>query len=111
MNERPSSAPKLVALVAASPSVCRCGTRLSPGTSCLVVEQLPPRVLPMFQDLGFCSVGCVRAHFLESLSILEGMEGPASEAVVSDLRLVYRDLTVSFAQLLAAQARIGAAGE
>lgn len=82
------------------PIACRCGTRIPKGGRHLEVGGLPPSAGGLFRGLGFCSLGCIRAFYLETLSALEGLDSPSAETMVSDLRETYIHLASSFAKML-----------
>ena len=79
--------------------VCRCGTRLPPGSSILTVADWHPTVARLLKDQSFCSVACLRAWFLESLNELDALDTPENESLVLDLRSVFIDLVLAFADL------------
>jgi len=92
--------PELTRRAPRDSETCRCGTRL--GTQPLLIEvtNLTPALSPLFRGQTFCSVSCLRAFFLESLTLLDGIDTPVGEAQVSDLRATYADLALAFAELL-----------
>ena len=79
---------------------CRCGARLPPGERTYVLDRLPEGLRPIVADRTYCSAVCVRAHFLEALSVLDGLDTPEGEEMVSDLREIYIQRAVTIAQLL-----------
>ena len=99
----PSSDPPPVHLIPLPPSkgmTCRCGNRSSAELRFLKVDGLPESVEGLFEGLGFCSVRCVRAQFLETLSILDELDTPMAEELVSDLRSTYLKFVAAFAAML-----------
>ncbi len=105
MGSEPSEAasprsPRIVRRSAEEPFRCGCGTRIPPGDSYLRVEGLPPSQRGPFEGRTFCSLACLREFYLETLSVLEAMDTPESQAVVSDLRATYLELGATFSRLL-----------
>ena len=101
--ERPAGAdaPRLFERVAVRTRTCRCGTRIPAGSAYLEIEGLPELVAETFHDQPFCSAPCARASFLEKLSLLEALDTPQAEALVTDLREMYLLLAASFATIVA----------
>ena len=97
------AAPKICERTSHGPISCRCGVRIPKGGRHLEVEGLPASAAGLFRGLGFCSLPCVRAFYLETLSALEGLDSPAAETMVSDLRETYIRLASSFAKMLGEQ--------
>lgn len=79
---------------------CRCGTKLPKGSPSLQLKSLPKALSKMFEGQSFCSFSCVRAEFLERLSIIEGLATPAAESMILDLGEMYAYLSSSFATLV-----------
>lgn len=79
---------------------CRCGTRFPIGASYLTVEKLPGSLLPIMGGLRFCSTRCLRAHFLETLEIVDAMDRVDSGKIVSDLRGLYHSLLRAYDHLV-----------
>ena len=92
-------APRLEARIAESIRVCRCGTRIARGGRYFGVGGLPGSLEELFHGEAFCSPTCVRACFLEDLSVLESITSPAADRQVSDLREVYIHLSSAFLKL------------
>jgi hypothetical protein len=55
----------------------------------------------MFREQVFCSAPCVRAHCLEMLSVLDSLDTPSAERVVTDLREVYAHLARALSRIRA----------
>lgn len=66
----------------------------------LEVVGLAESLQELFENRAFCSLGCVRAYFLETLNGLERLETPEGESLISDLRASYLYLASAFAALL-----------
>jgi len=94
-------APRIVQRTCSENVTCRCGTHVAAGRGHFDVEGLPEPVVDIFRGQSFCSTPCVRASFLENLSVLEGLDTPKAEALVLDLREMYLQLAASFAKILA----------
>jgi hypothetical protein len=92
--------PAIVSAAGSEPEVCRCGTRVVPGSRRLRVQGLPESVEALFEGRRFCSGRCVRAYFLESMEILDSIYTQGATMAVSDLHQVYQTLAQSFADLL-----------
>jgi NAD(P)-dependent dehydrogenase (short-subunit alcohol dehydrogenase family) len=71
---------------------CRCGTRIAPGSSVLRLVTTEADVASMFRGRVFCSERCIRAFILESLETLASIDTAASNAVVTDLHELFREL-------------------
>jgi hypothetical protein len=82
------------------PEVCRCGTRIPSGQSVFRVTSASEALESLFGFQVFCSVKCVRAFILESLEILDAIDTPASNAMVTDLHELYRELAEMLSSLL-----------
>jgi len=92
--------PILVSGIAATNTVCRCGTKLPKGSRCIEVLGLSQNLSAMFRGEAFCSPHCARAMFLEDLSVLEALDTPEAEDEVSDLRETYMHLVSAYSKLL-----------
>ena len=64
------------------------------------VVGLEEGVADMLRGRNYCTGHCVRAEFLEMLETLDALVGNPKEAMVSDLRHTYAELTRTFAVLL-----------
>jgi len=91
---------RVVSWFSAREEVCRCGTRIPPGTPILGVADWHPTVARLLDGRPFCSVACVRAWFLESLSELDALDTRENEKLVLDLRSVFIDLALAFVELM-----------
>jgi hypothetical protein len=91
---------RLVELPAAAESVCRCGTRLSPGGPVFEVEGLAPEVRGFLEERTFCSHRCVRAAFLELLNSIDRLETPTAGRTVKDLEVTFAKLAIALGQAL-----------
>jgi len=89
----------MVTGVVESVTVCRCGTRIVKGGRGIRVLGLPSELEAMFRGEVFCSPPCVRATFLEDLSVLESLTTAEAERQIIGLRDVYVHLSSSFAKL------------
>jgi hypothetical protein len=94
------AAPRLVQETATRSQVCRCGSRIEPGSTTFRVLDGAGAPLELVGAESFCSVPCVRATFLETLSVLEGLDTPGAEAIVTDLRVTYVHLVSTFASII-----------
>ena len=70
------------------------------GSRVREVEGLPEELRVLFRGEVFCSLACARGFFLETLCTLDGLDTPAAELVATDLRGIYCDLALAFAQVL-----------
>ena len=91
---------RVVSWFSAQEQVCRCGRRIPPGTPILGVADWHPTVARILDGRPFCSVSCVRAWFLESLSELDALDTRENEELVTDLRSVFVDLALAFVELM-----------
>ena len=76
--------------------VCRCGTRIAPGTRVIGVVDSSPTISGMLDGLAFCSLRCIRAWFLETLNELDALATPENERIVFDLRSAFVELALAF---------------
>ena len=90
----------IVRRTAATAVRCRCGTTVPPGDSFFEVVGLPPAQEGPFEGQSFCSLACLRAFYLETMSILEGLDSPEAQEVVTDLRATYLELSATFSRML-----------
>lgn len=93
-------AARVIETSAPSDRRCRCGNRLAAGRTAFGVTAVPGALVPLFDREVFCSMGCVRAYFLEELAILESIATPESESQLDGLRLMYRYLVASLERLI-----------
>jgi hypothetical protein len=63
------------------------------------VTVIPPSLRDLFRGGVFCSVGCIRAFCLESLEMLEALDTPNSEAMITDLHEVHLGLEETLATI------------
>lgn len=82
------------------PLLCRCGTHIPTGGAYLAVAAPAPVLEGVFLGVGFCSLGCVRAHMLETLATLEAIDTPGAGAIVADLREMYVEAGALFSRVL-----------
>jgi hypothetical protein len=61
---------------------------------------LPSNAASVIEGRAYCSVHCIRADFLESFETLDGMVGTSVRGFVTDLRVIYRELSWTFSTLL-----------
>jgi hypothetical protein len=92
--------PYLVELPSVRERICRCGAQIGPRGTIEVVAGLPRDLTIFFDGLAFCSECCVRAQFLETLSVLDGLDTPNGEAIIPDLRFTYVRLAAAYAAVL-----------
>jgi len=91
---------RVVSWFSAQEQVCRCGRRISPGSPIFGVEDWHSSVTRLLNGRPFCSVSCIRAWFLESLSELDVLDTTENEALVTDLRSVFVDIAFAFVELM-----------
>ena len=94
-------APRLGVRPADWTNVCRCGTVIHKGDPRVEIIGLPASLEVMFRGEAFCSPRCVRAFFLEVLSVLDAIDTPEAAAQVSDLREMHMHLASAFSKLIA----------
>lgn len=99
-TEKAPSAPMVVDATSPNAQACRCGTKMPGGSPSLQLRSLPKAISGMFEKQSFCSFACIRAEFLERLSIIEGLATPTAESMVVDLGEMYAYLSSSFATLV-----------
>ena len=99
-SSREARSPAIVRRVATISHRCRCGTAIPAGDSFFAVEGLPAAQGGPFEGQAFCSLACLHAFYLETLSVLEGLDSPEAQAVVTDLRATYLELSSTFARML-----------
>lgn len=92
--------PQLVERSSAQERVCRCGTRIGVRGIAIEVVGLSGALPGLFEGQAFCSLRCVRAFFLETLSILDGLDTIEGETLISDLHATYAKLASAFATLV-----------
>lgn len=80
--------------------ICRCGTPIPAGRSCLTVRRVPESLAQLLASARFCSLPCVRAYFLEELGRREATAAPGDSQVPDDLRWTYLSLAGDFARLI-----------
>ncbi len=106
MNDEPQpipeygGVPRLVRVPAEAEMTCRCGSRIRRGEAGLKVAGLPGSVEGFVHGRLYCSARCVRAGFLEDLSVLDALDTAEAEAQVIDLRETYLHLASAFSKLL-----------
>lgn len=86
------------------PVQCRCGTLIPNGGTAFGVTAASPSSEELFRDQLFCSVRCIGAFCLESLEVLDPLDTPASEAVVSDLHELHREVLETLASAMGRRA-------
>lgn len=79
---------------------CRCGSRMERSDIAFRLKGTSQRMADLFQEQEFCSMQCVRAFFLESLSTLDALEAQGVEDLVSDLRDTYAALAREFSTIV-----------
>jgi hypothetical protein len=84
---------------ASAPEKCRCGTLIPTGGAVFHVTATESSER-LFRNQVFCSPGCVRAFCLESLETLEALDTPASNAIVSDLHGLHREIAETLVMTL-----------
>ncbi len=94
-----SDGPRLEVHVAEREYGCRCGTPIPRTGEYLGVAGLPASLEALYRGVAFCSLACVRAGFLEDLSVLEAITTPDAERQVSDLREMHLRLSLAFREL------------
>ena len=100
MGPERSRPPRVISRADTADHRCRCGVRLAAGATYLQLSGVSERLVGIFSEQRFCSMGCLRAFFLETLAELEVFDTAKAEVVVSDLRYAYADLAAAFASVL-----------
>jgi hypothetical protein len=79
---------------------CRCGTKIRASQTAYEVRRVPPRLVRVFDGVGFCSLPCIRAYFLERLEEVDSMESADGDRLSVELRVTYDTLSAEFARLI-----------
>ena len=95
--------PELVEGPASMDFVCRCGTKVAHGRPSFRVVDSRWSIARMLDGVTFCSVGCLRAWFLECLEAFDQIDTEEGQSYVTDLRLAHAELAAVFASVVDSQ--------